>query len=184
MAAGVVVAIASVVAAVRVPAPIPTGANETLSTGVLPIDATIISDAPSWHAAEPSEMDAGGIEVLRSFGIAATGRVPGDFSGSGTGQDAAYLLINGEGKRRVVIVGGHQNRYDARFHAIALIARVPKDSVSSIHWKGDKAPAGMLGDGLLIVRDASNVDSGVVVFLTADAITSYSPKSWQDVQLK
>jgi hypothetical protein len=184
MAAGVVVAIASIVAAVQVPKPIPTGANETLNNGIMPIDASLISDASSWHAANASEMDAGGVEMLKGYGIGPSGRVAGDFTGNGTGQDAAYLLVNGEGKRRIVIVGAHQNRYDARFGAIALIARIPKDVVASIHWKNDKAPAGVSGDGLLVVRDASDPGSGVVVFLTPEAITSFIPNSWQDVQLR
>jgi hypothetical protein len=184
MAAGVVVAIASVVAAVQVPTPIPTGANETLSNGILPTDAVVIADAPAWHAAGAQEMEVAGVEMLRTNGIPASGRIVGDFSGTATGQDVAYLLINDEGKKRVVIIGGHQKRYDVRFNNIAMIARVPKDALSSTPWKNDKAPTGIAGDGLLIVREPEVAESGVVVFLTADGITSFTPTSWHDVRLK
>ncbi len=184
MAAGVFVALGSIVAAIQVPPPIPTGANETLNNGILPADAILISDAPAWHAAAPAEMDGAGVEMLRTYGVAANGRVAGDFSGAATGQDAAYLLVNADGKRRIVIIGNHQNRYDARFNNVALIARVPKDAIASIHWKNDKGPTGVSGDGLLIVRDPNNPDSSVVMFLTDTAITSYLPASWHDVQVR
>jgi len=184
MAAGVVVAIASIVAAVQVPRAIPTAANATLNNGILPIDANLITDAPAWHASSAAEMDAGGVETLRTSGIDASGRIPGDFSGAATDQDAAYLLIDQQGKRRVVIIGAHQNRFDARFPTVAMIARVPKQAVDSIRWKNNKVPTGVSGDGLLIVRDPSNPDSGVVVFLTADTISSFTPANWHDVQLR
>jgi len=184
MAAGVVVAIASVVAAVQVPTPIPTGANETLSNGILPTDAVVISNAAAWHAAGPQDLESAGVEMLRTSGIASLGRVEGDFSGTATGQDVAYLLINGDGKKRVVIIGAHQNRYDVGFNNIAMIARVPKDAVGSIRWKNDKSPTAVSGDGLLIVRQPEVAESGIVVFLTRDAITSFTPTNWRDVQLK
>src|ERR1041384_436956 len=71
MAAGVLGAIASVVAAIQVPPAGPSGANETLNNGIMPIDATVISDAPAWHAAEAPEMDASGVEMLREIGRAS-----------------------------------------------------------------------------------------------------------------
>ena len=184
LAAGVVVAIGSVVAAVRVPPSLPTGVNETLNNGILPTDAVVISNAAAWHAAGPHEMESAGIEMLRAYGLAPSGRVAGDFSGTATGQDVAYLLVNGEGKKRVVIIGSHQNRYDVSFNNIAMIARVPKDAVASIRWRNDNAPAGVAGDGLLIVRQPEVAESGVVVFLAPEGIKSFTPRSWHDVQLK
>lgn len=184
MVVGVAVSIAAVIAAVQVPPTNAIAANETLSNGILPVDAVLIPDVAAWHAAAASEIDPSGAELLRRFGLDAPGRVPGDYSGAANGQDAAYLLVNGEGKRRVVILAGHQNRYDVRFPAIGFIARVPQANVRSIRWKNGKGPASVAGDGLLIVHQSENPESGVVVFLTADGITSYTPTIWREVQLR
>ena len=183
MVLGVMVAIGAVVAALQVP-PTITGANESLNNGIMPTDANLIAEAPAWHAAAASEIDGSGAEMLRSNGIQASGRVEGDYSGTANGQDAAYLLINAENKRRVVIIAGHQNRYDSRFPTVSMIARIPKEAIGSIQWMNDKAPKDVLGDGLLIVRQPDKPESGVVVFLTQDGMTSASPKSWHDVTLK
>ena len=184
MAVGVVVAIAAVVAAVQVPTTNAIAANESLSSGILPADATLISDAPAWRAASAADIDSAAAEALRGYGISTAGRVQGDYSGTSSGQDVAYLLVNSEGTRRVVIIAGHQNRYDVRFPAVAMIARIRKDAVGSIRWKNDKGPTNVPADGLLIVRQAENAESGVVVFLNADAITSFIPANWHDVQLR
>lgn len=184
MAVGVMVAVASIIAAIQVPPRNTMGANESLSNGILPADADLIGDAPSWHAASAAEMDAGGVEFLRSFGIPATGRVEGDFSGTANGQDAAYLLINADNKRRVVIISGHQKAYDAQYPAVAVIARVPKSNLPSVVWKNDKGPGEVAGDGLLVVRQPGNLESGVVVFLMPEGVKSALPKAWSDVPLK
>ena len=183
MAVGVMVAIGAVVAAVQVPQKIPTGANDSMNNGIMPIDATLIPEASAWHASVAADLDASAAEELRGAGVEASGRVPGDYSGSGDGQDAAYLLTNAANQRRVVIIAGHQNRYDARFPAVSVIARLPKDNVGSVRWRG-KGPTSVPGDGLLIVRQSDHPESGVVVFLTEDGISSFSPQNWHDVPLR
>ena len=184
MAVGVVVAIGAVVAAIQVPSTNAIAANETLVNGILPSDAVLIPETTTWHTVTPAEIDPAGVEMLRIFGLEPAGRIAGDFSGSSGGQDAAYLLTNAEGKRRVVILAAHQSRYDVRFPAVAFIARVPKDNVASIRWKSDKGPASVPGDGLLIVRQAEDTASGVIMFVNPDKISSFSPLSWRDVPLK
>lgn len=184
MAVGVIVSIAAVIAAIQVPPTNAIAANESLSNGILPADAVLISDTGAWHAATAAEFDPAAAEQLRIFGIPASGRVAGDYSGAGAAQDAAYLLVNADGKRRVVILAGHQNRYDVQFPMVGMIARIPKDSVASIHWKNDRGPTNVPGDGLMIVRQPEKADSAVVMFVGPDAITSFTPLSWHDVQLR
>lgn len=179
MVVGVCVAVASIVAAMKVPSrTAEMGANQSLANGILPNDANYITDAQSWHAAAPSELDAAGVEMMRTYGIEPSGRVQGDYSGSGSPQDVAYLLVNAAGKRRVIIISGHQPKYDAMYPAIGFIARVPKSAIPSIPWQNDKGPGDVDGDGVLIVRDPRKTDSGVVVFVRGDAVTSASPTSW------
>lgn len=183
MAVGVIVSIGAVIAAVQVPSTNAIAANESLSNGIMPADAVLISDATTWHAAAPAEIDPAAAEQMRVFGLQPSGRVTGDYSGTGSELDVAYLLVNADGKRRVVVLAGHQKRYDVQFPMVAMIARIPKDVVGSIHWKNDKGPTSVPGDGLLVVRQGDKSDSGVVMFL-GDPITSFTPLSWHDVQLR
>lgn len=181
MTVGVVVAVMSIVAAMKVPPrAAESGANQSLVNGILPIDATYINDVQLWHAATAGELDAAGAEMMRSFGIEPSGKVPGDYSGTENGQDVAYLLVNAAGKRRVVIIANHANKYDTMYPAVGFIARIPKDSVSSIEWKKNQGPGQVDGDGILIVRQADDPGSGVAMFLKGDALVSASPASWSD----
>lgn len=185
MVFGIIVAVGSIIAATQVPkGGVHTGANDTLSNGILPIDATNISDAGQFHVLPEIDMDETGKNWLRGYGKTAVGRLQGDFSGSGTGNDVAYLLQGPNDQRRVVIIANHQNRYDGRFPYIGLIARIPKDLVSSIQWVGDKPPVGMIGDGLLLVRAPNDAQSGVVIFLTESGVISAVPKNFGNIELQ
>jgi hypothetical protein len=180
MAVGVLVALLSIVGAMQVrPRPV-SGVNDSFNNGILPIDATLIRDAPQWHAATATDFDAMGADMLRSDGVEPRGRIEGDFIGNGS-HDDAYLLVDAGNRRRVVILAGHQMRYDSQMPALGMIARVPHDSVASIRWKNDKGPAGVAGDGVLIVVRPEDPASGVVLFVTPSGITSAAPLNWRDV---
>jgi len=184
MAVGVFVAVASIIAAMQVPPrAAESGANDSLANGIMPIDVNFINGANRWHAATVNDLDPGGVEMLRTYGVEASGRVPGDYSGTDNHQDVAYLLINDQNKRRVVIIAGHQNKYDAMYPSIGLIARVPKNALESIQWKGG-GPGSVDADGLLLVRQPEDPESGVVIFVNSDGVKSALPKSWHDVPVK
>jgi hypothetical protein len=57
------------------------------------------------------------------------------------------------------------NVYDSTYDTVALIARVPKDSISSMHWTTRTKPASD-GDALLIVQKVADGATGVVVYRT------------------
>jgi hypothetical protein len=185
MVAGAIVALASIFAAVKVPnRPAVPGVNATLSSGIMPLDAIQISNAPQWRVAHADELDGTAVRWLRSNGGEPMGRIEGDFSGSGFGHDIAYLLVTKDGSRRVVLLAGNENRYDTRFPYVGLIARVPKDMVSSVKWLGGKAPQGVTGDGLLLVRDREDGASGMVLFLSGRGVVSAVPVDYPSISLR
>jgi hypothetical protein len=184
MVAGAIVAVASVIAATQVPKkPAGPGVNATLSSGILPLDATLIANPLPWRVAHADELDGVAVSWARGNGVDPVSRVQGDFSGTGTGRDVAYLLVAPDGSRRVVLLAGNENRYDTRFPYIGLIARIPRDAVSSIKWLGDKAPQGVAGDGLLLVRERQDGASGLVLFLNGRGIVSAVPVNYPDISL-
>jgi len=185
MVAGAIVAIASVFAATQVPKkPAGPGVNAALASGILPLDAAQIPNALQWRVARADELDGVALTWARGNGLEPVSRVQGDFSGAGTGRDVAYLLVAPDGSRRVVLLAGNENRYDTRFPFIGLIARIPKDAVRSIKWLGDKAPQGVAGDGLLLVREPQDGASGLVLFLSGRGIVSAVPVNYPDISLQ
>jgi hypothetical protein len=185
MVVGAVVAVVSIFAATRVPNRAPaTGVNETLASGILPMDAYQIPSVSNWRVAAPDDLDPVAVAWLRNNGQKPESRIEGDFSGKGTGRDVAYLLVGPEGMRRVVLLAENQNRYDTRFPYIGLAARVPKRIVNSIQWVGGKPPEGVEGDGILLVRKQDDPTSAIILFLSGRGIVSASPLNYQQISLE
>ncbi len=182
---GILVALLSVFAATRVPSHEPvSGINQTLSSGILPADAPRVPNAQGWHAATVDDLDGSAVNWLRANHQQPSGRIPGDFSGHGTGLDVVYLLVSQDGLRRVVLLADNENRYDTKFPYIGLAARVPKGSLNSIQWVGGKGPEAVDGDGILLVRQKDNAASAIVLFLSGRTIVSASPVNYQSINLE
>lgn len=153
---------------------------ETVAAGVLPVDASRIAGVDGWRAATADDFDPDAAAWLRSTGAAVSGRIPGDFSGRGGDQDVAYVLIRSDGVRRIVLIAEGGNRYDVRYPAIAIAARVPNSTLGGVQWMGP-APADVAGDGLLIVRAADDPHSGLVLFLVNGRIVTAVPENYQNL---
>jgi hypothetical protein len=185
MVIGAVVALISIFAATQVPNREPvSGVNQTLSSGIWPLDAARISNARDWRAATADDFDSVALAWLRANHKQPAGRIEGNFSGKGNGRDVAYLLVGPAGERRVVLLAGNENRYDTKFPYIGLAARVPRESVDSIRWAGGVAPVGVDGDGLLLLRKKDDPSSAIVLFLSGHGIVSASPLNYQNISLE
>ena len=183
--AGVVATMAVVVAAMQ-PNPKPpelAAPTQDVAAGVLPGDAQRIAGITGWRAAIASDFDPNAASWLRSLGMAPTGRIAADFSGSGQNSDVAYALINQDGLWRIVLMVNGETRYDIHYPKIAVAARIPKSAVSSIQWIGS-APSPIDGDGLLIVRSADDATSALVVFSGGQRIVTAVPANYQTVDLR
>jgi hypothetical protein len=155
-------------------------AAPTAAAGILPVDAVRMIGVDGWRAATADDFDADAAAWLRNSGAAVSGRIVGDFSGRGGDQDVAYVLVRADGMRRIVLLADGQDRYDIRYPAIAIAARVPKSGLSSVRWVGP-APGNAVGDGLLIVRSADDPHSGLVLFLANDRLVTAVPDNYQDL---
>ncbi|HSB74372.1 MAG TPA: hypothetical protein VLC12_01910, partial [Terriglobales bacterium] len=153
--------------------------SQTIAAGVLPVDATRILGMDGWRAAAADDFDADAAAWLRSTGAAVTGRIVGDFSGRGGDQDVAYVLVRSDGVRRIVLLANGEDRYDVRYPGIAIAARIPKSSLQGIQWSGP-APLNGDGDGLLIVRNAGDPQSGLVLLVAGSRIVTAVPANYQN----
>jgi hypothetical protein len=156
------------------------GRLQTSATGVLPIHATQIVGLDGWQVATDDDFDPDAAAWLRDSGVPVSGRVAGDFSGSGSQNDVAYVLVRSDGMRRLVMLTAGENHFDVRYPAIAIVARVPKYMVGRIRWIG-QLPPDLAGDGLLIVRAAADPHSGLVLFTSHHRIVTAVPENYQTV---
>ncbi len=185
MVVGAVVALLSVFAATKVPNHPPlSGVNQSLASGILPLDAAHIPNTQGWRTVTSDDLDPVAVGWLRGNGLQPQGRIEGDFSGKATGRDVAYLLAGADDSRRIVVLADNENRYDTKFPYLGVAARIPKGIVNSIRWVGDKPPEGVDGDGILLLRRKDDPSSAIVLFLSGNGIVSASPINYQDINLQ
>lgn len=151
-------------------------------SGMLVRDAALIPGANTWRVSVPEDFDPTAVAWMDSEKQPPSGRIRGDFSGSDDVRDVAYVLARPDGTRRVVLLAGGSNRYDATFTHLAIAARIPKSSLSSIQWVGD-APPYADGDALLLVRNADDPGSGLVVAAFGKDVTTAVPADYQSIHL-
>lgn len=181
---GCLVALASIFAATRVPSKPAVAPVPSLPAGVMPVDAPAIPNVMGYRLATADDFDSAALGWLRGSGVDPAGRIEGDFSGTGHGRDAAYVLIGPNGEKRVVLITEGVNRYDAILPSLAIIARMPKEQVDSVEWARGVKPAGVAGDGLIVVRKGDDPSSAVVLFVTGNKVDSYTPSNYQSISLR
>ncbi|MGI9103942.1 MAG: hypothetical protein ACR2IF_15995 [Terriglobales bacterium] len=185
MVVGAIVALGSIFAATQVPNHPPTsGVNQTLASGVLPLDAYHIPNTADWHTAAAEDLDPVALNWLRGNGVKPEARIEADLSGKATGRDVAYLLVGPNNQRRIVLLAEGENRYDTKFPYLGLAVRIPKGIVESISWVGGKPPEGIDGDGIMILRKQDDPTSAIVLFLSGHGIVSASPVNYQQISLQ
>ncbi len=188
IAVGIITAILVVVGATRnlatsAKAGAPVDATSAVAQrGIMPVDAPFIPRAAQYRAATEDDLTAGAANWLRQSGEVHAGRIPGDYSGTKLPRDVAYLLVSDSGTRRVVLLASGRNLLDSEYSATAFAVRVPHDNISGIHFKGPKPPDPD-GDALLLVRNADDGSSSVLVYLSSGRLVSGAPTDYQQISL-
>jgi hypothetical protein len=158
------------------------GAALVNSSGVEPADAVHMQHLQGWHLAKPEELSETAIRFARNHGATRPGHIVGDFSGSGSANDSAYLLINNEGKRRVCLLAGSEVAYDAIFPKVDLLARIPKASFANIKWIAAPRTAPD-GDALLVIENIQDPSASLVLLKHGVQIDSARPADFTQIDL-
>jgi hypothetical protein len=158
------------------------GAALVNSSGVEPADAVHMQHLQGWHLAKPEELSETAIRFARNRGATRPGHIVGDFSGSGSANDSAYLLINNEGKRRVCLLAGSEVAYDAIFPKVDLLARIPKASFANIKWIAAPRTAPD-GDALLVIENIQDPSASLVLLKHGVQIDSARPADFTQIDL-
>lgn len=156
--------------------------NVAYESGVAPADAARIQQLRGWHVASAEDFSGPAAHLLDRSGVPVSGRVAADFTGRGSAVDAAYLLIDSKGQRRISMLAGDAVAYDAIFPRLDFIARIPKESLAKIKWI--TAPKfGPDGDALLVVQDAENPSASLVLLRHGTQTYSGRPADFNEIDL-
>jgi hypothetical protein len=188
MAVGIIGVLAAILMAARPrnEGAVPAFEYQRFPAGVWPVDAVKIHDIQKWALMDGDDFDPSGAAWLRSLGVNAAGRMPGDFCGDGENNgDVAYLLRSSDGGRRLVVLCRGTVHYDAQFPKVVLAARVPKQPRNTLAWVGQPLEDPQ-HDGILLVKDADDRASGLVFYLNESKdgirIINGAPKDYQDLR--
>ncbi len=183
LAVAIVAVVVTVVGAMRSRGgPEEAAAAPKIPDGVFPVDAALIPRIGNYQLVQEADVGGDALAWLRDHGQAFSARLEGDYCGKGTGNEVAYLLA-GPGGRRVAMLCDGANVFDATYTNVALIARVPKDSVRSMHWTRRDKPTPD-GDALLIVQKLSNGPSVIVVYRTGGTTEAAALADLENISLQ
>jgi hypothetical protein len=143
-------------------------------------EAHLIPGIEKFRIATLGDFDPDAVSWLEGIGEHADGKVSGNFSASG--QSRVYLLIGKDNLWRIVILANGQLRCDAQYKSVAIVVRVPRESVHEINW-ADPPPSDLEGDGLLVVRAANDFGTSVVLFLRGGQVVSGTPSDYRQIPL-
>lgn len=150
--------------------------------GMEPVDAEHLLRLEGWRLAGSDDFSPLAAGFLQQHSLSPSGRLKADFLGRGNAADSVYLLMDDQGKRRVSIMAGGVAAYDAIFDKLDAIGVIPKADLAGIQSTSDK-PLESDGDGLLLVQDASNSASGLVLVLHNKQIDSARPLDFTRINL-
>ena len=153
------------------------------SSGLLPADAMRVQQLEGWHVARTDEFSDAALRFFRDNNLPASGRVQGDFAGRGSAADSAYLLVNHEGRKRVVLLAKGMVIYDAIFPQVDVLARVSKSSVGKIQWSSQAPEFTADGDALLVVQNANDPTASMVLLRHGPQTYSAHPADFNQIDL-
>lgn len=150
--------------------------------GIMPADAARLQQLQGWRVAKADDFSNSALRVLRERNLVPSGHIAGDFSGQGSEDDSAYLLVDAEGKRRVSLLARGMVAYDAIFSKVDLLARVPNTNLAKIQWMA-KPQFTADGDALLVVQNANDPTASVVLLRHGTQTYSARPKDFTKIDL-
>ena len=178
--------LSSILLAARLQRPLEAPQPLPMPSGMADEEARQIPEVQQWRLAQPGDFDADAVAWLRQQGQEAKGSIRGRFAANDR-EDSAYVLRRipdspADPSRLVLFLNG-QVRYDANM-PIATAARISKDRISAIEWRG-RGPSGQPdGDGLLVIQRYQDPSSAMVFFASGVQLLTGRPKDFHSIVLR
>jgi len=136
-----------------------------------------------WRLSSSADFDSALVRWMHDSDLLPSGRLEGNFVTGGAGNDHAYLLMNGEGAHRLVVIAADHVKLDETLPTVALIAKVPSTTMRSIKIEIG-SPASGNSDGILLVRETNNPHSALLLSFRDDSLITAVPADYKTVTLK
>jgi hypothetical protein len=161
-----------------------TGAD-AVQKAYLPVpasDAALIPDAGRYRLATPADFDLDSRSWVRDQGGTDGPVLTGSFGETASGSGRVYVLVGKDRAKRIIVIAGGRKIYDAVFANVAAVVKVRAASLRGIAWRSRDVPE-VVGDGLLLVQQATEPASGVVLFFRNGSAIAAVPNDYKDVPL-
>ena len=83
-----------------------------------------------------------------------------------------------------MMLANNQVLFDSAYKSVAIAARVSKSNLNGIEWQNGATPAPPDGDGLLVVRDANDPKSGIILYASGGKLATAMPTNYQSVTVE
>jgi hypothetical protein len=153
------------------------------SSGVTPADAARIQQLDGWHVARADEFSLAAQRFFREHNLSPAGHIQGDFGSRGSVADAAYLLLDRAGRKRVTLLVMGMVAYDAILPQVDCLARVSKSNLARIQWKSQAPQFTDDGDALLVIQNANDPAASMVLLRHGTQTDSATPADFTKIDL-
>jgi hypothetical protein len=157
--------------------------NSVVSSGVAPADASRMQQLQGWHVAGADDFSVSALRFLRERRLEPSGHILGDFSGRGAAIDSAYFLVDSNGRKRVSMMAKGAVAYDAIFPQVEILARISRNALTKIQWMSAAPQFSSDGDALLVVQNANDPGSSVVLLRHGSQTLSARPADFNKIDL-
>jgi hypothetical protein len=157
--------------------------NSVVSSGVAPADASRMQQLQGWHVAGADDFSVSALRFLREHRLEPSGHILGDFSGRGAAIDSAYFLVDSTGRKRVSMMAKGTVAYDAIFPQVEILARISRNALAKIQWMSAAPQFSSDGDALLVVQNANDPGSSVVLLRHGSQTLSARPADFNKIDL-
>lgn len=151
--------------------------------GIPADEASHIPNLTGWRLSSGADFDSALVRWMHDSDVLPSGRLEGNFVTGGAGNDHAYLLMNGEGAHRLVVVAADHVKLDETLPTVALIAKVPSTTMRGVKIEAG-SPASGNSDGILLVRETNNLHSALLLSFRDDSLITAVPADYKTVPLK
>lgn len=156
--------------------------------GVSPALASQIPQLQGWHIADGTEFDTEASAWLQQQGQRPTGHVTASIN-SDQGSDEGFIFRRppgppGTNPTRFVLFINKVEKYDAEMPEIDAVARISKDAITGIEWRGGHPPGDPNAGGLIVVQRYKDPDSAIVFYMSGQTLMTAVPKDFRNVSLE
>lgn len=156
--------------------------------GIAPALANQLPQLQGWHVADGTELDTDAAAWLQQQGQKATGHVTANIN-SDQSRDEGYVFKRppggpGTNPARFVLFIDKQEKYDAEMPQIDAAARISKDAITGIEWRGRRPPGDPNAGGIIVVQRYKDPSSAIVFYMSGQNLMTAVPKDFRTLSLE